>query len=493
MIDNTRYDYIIVGAGVGGLSAAVYLAQAGYSVLVLEQHYKPGGYTHSFTRKGCTFDSAVRVVAGAKGNGLLSKMLEKMCINDLECLELDNVYTAVYPELTVHVKAGVEGLINSYSNSFPDDKNDIIRLAEEMSNIYYETISLLENDNPIAVFSDSLYSKYINVPFITFLEKFVKNERLRYCLQAMCGYFGTSPKDGSAAYFSYAIMSFFIEGTYYIKGSFQKLSLRMVDELEKNGGKILFNSAVKKILCDIDSNEAYGVELNTGKQYCAAEVIYNGDFNRLRNELVGEEFFPNRYLKRCSQINVAMSAFEVFIITDLDMRKSSLSHETFVYDLYSYTDVYEAHKSKKQGKMDIHGISLACPTLEDSSLCSEGEHLLIISTMFGFMIEENWDKVKQNYTNKLLEFAEKIVPNLRNHILYLEAATPKTMNRYTLNSQGSCFGWEQNYRQLQYRPKQKTPIKGLYLVGHWTEPGGGVVAAMLSGYKLANKLLKGKV
>ncbi len=483
-----QFDFIIIGSGISGLSSAIYLAQAGYSVLILERHYRPGGYTHSFTRKGCCFDSAVRIVAGAQKNGLLNRLLKKMNIEDLEFIELDEIYTAVYPEHKIKAKTGIQGLINSYSEVFPDDIKCITNLIVEMEKIYYSTIELLENENPVNIFSDSLYNKYIGVSFQNFLEGYVENPNLLYSLQAMCGYFGASPNNGSAAYFSYAIMSFFIEGAYYIKGSFQNLSLRILKELKKYNGHVLLNCEVEKIICN--DNRVSGVKLIGGTQYKCNEIIYNGDYKNLIGNLISADRFPERYIKRSLKINIAMSAFEVFIITDLNWEEFSLSHETFVYDSYDYGEIYEMHKKIREEDLNIHGIAISCPTLVDSSLCPEGNHLLIISTAVAFKIEKNWDSVKVRYMDELIKFAEKVIPGLSNHIVYLEAATPKTMHRYTLNTEGSCYGWEQNYSQIQYRPKQKTPIKGLYLTGHWTDPGGGVVSAMLSGYKIANRLIK---
>jgi len=485
--DKQQFDFIVIGSGIGGVSAATYLVKAGYSVLVLERHYRPGGYTHSFSRKEYTFDSAVRIVAGAQKNGLMNKLLQKMNINDLESIELKEVYTAVYPEHIVNVKAGIEGIINSYSAVFPNDRSSIIKLISEMQEIYDCTIELLENENPIDIFADTLYNKYIKVTFQEFLEKFIDNPKLLYSLQAMCGYFGASPENGSAAYFSYAIMSFFVEGAYYIKGSFQKLSLRIIKEFEKSGGHIKLNAEVEKIICD--NNQVEGVKLKNGLQYKCNQIIYNGDFTNLVNHLVGRDKFPERYIKRSSKIDIAMSAYEVFIVTDLNMKDFSISHETFIYDSYKYGEIYEQHKGKAEG-MNIHGVAISCPTLVDNSLCPEGHHLLVISTMVASEKERNWSSVKQLYTVELIKIVEKVIPELSKHIIYLEAATPNTMHRYTLNTNGSCYGWEQNYLQTQYRPKQKTPIKGLYLSGHWTEPGGGIVAAMLSGYKISNKLIR---
>lgn len=482
-----QYDYIIVGSGIGGLSVATYLSNEGYSVLVLERHNKPGGYTHSFTRKGCLFDSAVRIVAGAKEQGLLSSLLKKMDIMDLEVVELNKVYKAVYPEHTIDVKAGVQGLIDAYTSVFPDEYNNIVALVNEMKEVYYCTISLLENNNPLNMLSDPLVEKYSDKSFQEFLQGFTENDHLIYSLQAMCGYFGASPENGSAMYFSYAIMSFFIEGAYYIKGSFQNLAKKLVVKIESNKGIIILNTEVIKI--EIEENQVRGVLCKDGRFFESKNVISNGDYRRLIYELIGADKFPVRYLKRQGKMNPAMSVFEVFIITDLEIENYNLSHETFVYDDYNYSKIYDLHKKLENEEKDIQGIAIACPTLADKKLAPENHHTIILSTILPYHAHDDWSSVKDKYARKLIQIAEKVIPELSKNIVYMEAASPKTMERYTLNSFGSSYGWEQNQGQAQYRPKQKTPIQGLYLVGQWTEPGGGIVSVALSGFKLANKLI----
>ena len=88
--------------------------------------------------------------------------------------------------------------------------------------------------------------------------------------------------------------------------------------------------------------------------------------------------------------------------------------------------------------------------------------------------------------------AEQAIPKLSEHLEYVESGTPLTMERYTNNSFGAIYGWEQNMKQMISRPQHETPIKGLYLSGHWTDPGGGVVSVLLSSYKLYQKLMANK-
>ncbi|MDP5872497.1 hypothetical protein [Streptococcus mutans] len=88
----------------------------------------------------------------------------------------------------------------------------------------------------------------------------------------------------------------------------------------------------------------------------------------------------------------------------------------------------------------------------------------------------------------MIKAANQIIPNLESHIIFSESSTPTTNERYTLNSGGSPFGWEQSVDQFFRRPNYITPIENFYAVGHWTKAGGGVVSAMLSAKQLVDIL-----
>ena len=143
------YDIIVVGGGPAGLYFAWKIAEknSALSVLVIEKHNRPGGYAHSFKRKGCVFDSAVRIVAGAEGRGLLSDLLKDMKITDLDVIKLDNIYRAVYPNHDITVGSGIHGFINSYCEAFPKESENIIKLVKEMKDMYDCTIKILESNN----------------------------------------------------------------------------------------------------------------------------------------------------------------------------------------------------------------------------------------------------------------------------------------------------------------------------------------------------------
>ena len=94
----------------------------------------------------------------------------------------------------------------------------------------------------------------------------------------------------------------------------------------------------------------------------------------------------------------------------------------------------------------------------------------------------SWRQDKARFVDGVLQAAEAVLPGLRQHLTFVEGATPRTMERYTLNQEGALYGWEPSPDQVAgSRPAHRTPLPGLYLAGHWTRPGGGVYGAVASG------------
>ena len=105
---------------------------------------------------------------------------------------------------------------------------------------------------------------------------------------------------------------------------------------------------------------------------------------------------------------------------------------------------------------------------------------------------ENYRQIKEDFSQKLLHQLEsKLIPRLKSHLLFYEAATPMTLERYTGNELGAMYGLASTPKQVgNLRPPHQTPIPGLYQVGHYTRPSHGIVGASLSGVIAARIILK---
>lgn len=134
---------------------------------------------------------------------------------------------------------------------------------------------------------------------------------------------------------------------------------------------------------------------------------------------------------------------------------------------------------------------MTIPTLVDPSLAPPREHLVILTTLIPYDVGVSWRWEKARYAELLLNEIEAVIPGFRDHITFAEGASPRTMERYTLNLTGAIYGWEVSPKQVgPKRLGHQTPIRGLYLSGHWTQPGGGVYGVIVSAIQTASMILK---
>src|SRR5262249_3623351 len=131
-----HYDVIIVGGGMGGLSAGVSLARSGARVAVIEAHYQPGGYAHAFRRKGFLFDAAVHMTPGGGPGGLIHDLLAEWGVLDqVDFLQLQPMYRTITPDRELLVPSGKEAFIERHVECFPSQGEGIRALVETMDRI----------------------------------------------------------------------------------------------------------------------------------------------------------------------------------------------------------------------------------------------------------------------------------------------------------------------------------------------------------------------
>jgi prolycopene isomerase len=230
------------------------------------------------------------------------------------------------------------------------------------------------------------------------------------------------------------------------------------------------------------------IETRKGKRIRASQVVSNIAARSTFLNLVGEENLPLTFVASLNRLEISLSSFYVYLGVDIDPRTAGIdAPETIVYETYDNTKEW---KRLLKGEVAIPCFGIAVPTFVDPSLAPQGKHVVIIMTMAPYHLSGmSWREEKERMADKLIAKAEKLIPNLSEHIVVQDAATPLTYERYTLNSLGAAMGWSFSPQMFLKRLEQKTPIPTLYLAGHWTMPGGGVPAVALSGLRVARMIL----
>jgi prolycopene isomerase len=470
------YDAIVIGAGIGGLVCGAFLAKASKKVLIIEQHHTPGGYCTSFKRKGFIFDSAVHHIGGCGRWSIVGRCLKELNIA-MEFYRLDPMDSLVFPSLSLDIPAEIDEYIALLQQKYPAEKGSIESFFKEFTKLYRATINDDENS--------PLINKYKGLTFKETLDAFFDNDELKMLLSAQWGYIGSPPGEVSTIGMCQMLVNYLKDGAYYPKGGTQKFADAFAKQFTDLGGQLLLSSKVEKVL--FSNKMATGVKLENGREILTDTVVSNIDARQTFCTLVMPEAdSPRRtreetegsYLNKLDKMKESTSFFLLYLGIGPDVDLSNLKRGFYHSDTSLSDDGWKY---------------ISVPTRVDSSLAPEGKQIIsvVVSLKNSYDDIQDWDTFKKDMKDSTIKFLETYIPNLSRSIEVIEAATPKTLERYTLNSKGAAYGWAVIPQQTgKERLPHETPIENLYLAGHWTNPGPGICAVVASGWRTANLILR---
>lgn len=484
----SQYDVVVIGAGIGGLTTAACLAKAGQRVLVVEQSDGVGGYGQAFRRGPYTFDPAMSVFPQGHDHALPVALLDWLGVRE-QCrfVPLESNYKAVFPGFEIETPFGLDEFTEVHCARFPHYANrlrEFFRLCKRLHKEAHELpprIGLGGLDEAARRFP--VLFKYIKATTGEVLAEFFDDPVVAAAVSVSWPYLGLPPSRLDFVTFS-TVLSVYLEGCFYPEGGFQSLANALRAGLERAGGEVLLGRSVSRIL--VEDERAAGVELDDGAVVRSTTVVSNADATTTFTEMVGDAHLPPGFMKRLHRMKPSLSAAIVFVATSLDLRAHGAVHEVFRPLHLDHDDTYRDILDGRPG-----GMYGTVPTLASPSVAPAGEHLLVVHSLAPYDIGRPWKDEVDGYTDRVLEAFEDVFPGLRDSVTYLETATPRALERHTRNRGGAAYGWENTPNQTGgKRSPHLTPLDGLLLAGHWTQPGTGSLRALVSGMHTAQLALR---
>ena len=479
-----KYDIIIIGSGLGGLTAGAKLAKEGKKVLLVEQHDRPGGCATTFKRKDFTFEVGLHEMDGLDRRDMKTRIFNDLGVFDaVEFLKVPEFYHFINGRCEITMPHDPEEAIKVLTENFPEDQNGIKAYFDQILNARKKA-------------KESAGKPEISLG--EFLDSIISNEDLKLILLGNLGYFHDDPYSISLNYYSIAQGSYFQGGGNFIKGGSQKLSDYLSDFIEQNGGKVILKHLVTDIITENDQavgvkyievgNEASGLLTAYGEKIIANAAIPN----------VAKKLLPEEYGKGLQQQVDKLEPGASLLTVYIGFRKKakdlgSKYYSTFVFDesIKTQADI----KTNNTGDFKNRSFTFIDYSQVDSALSSEEKSVGAICCIDYY---SDWDELnKEDYKAKkkqvgdiFIDKLEKLIPGIKDQIEYYEVGTSKTIARYTLNPGGAVYGFAQPPGRVI--AEQIQSIDNLYFASAWIKIGGGFSGAIFSGYLCAMDILRNK-
>jgi prolycopene isomerase len=497
---SSRYDVVIIGGGVGGLSAGVSLSRSGFRVALVEKNAVPGGNCCSFRREGYRFDLALHQLSGvASEKGFAGAILSEYGVrNRIEFCPVEPFMTIAMPDREYNLSGNWQQLQSDLEDYFPQSRGDVRDLLGRIGRDYEDTLlahSMVFGKYPIqnALQAISLKDKLtfpLRIPGLVsalrktgtqHLRRFVRDERLWSVITATWPYIGLPPGKLSGFFLSDFIGTQHRESTSYPKGSSQILSDELVRALTSSGGVLRLADPVKRIL--VKDNHATGVETESGERFDARIVVSNADATHTLMSLVGKEHLKASAASRLKAMRPSVGPFRVFLGLDFEIHKHGFPN--YEYMFYKEYDHEQTYAKMQNGRPAMVCAYAPCRLEPDNA--PKGHSTLILLTLFPWKPERDWRTHKEEIVDEMISVVESKVPTIRKHIKYIETLTPEDLNVRTNTLNGAMYGWDCGADQIMVnRLPQTTSIRNLYFAGHWTQPGPGITTAIISGWMTAS-------
>ncbi len=484
---------IIVGAGPGGLTAAMLLAHRGFEVEVFEKDPKVGGRNQTIEEQGYKFDTGPTFL-------MMKYILDEVFAESGEDVEkhlkfkkLSPMYSLLFKDKEISVYDEYEKMKAEIKRVFPGEEDSLKKMLDYEKKRFARLMPCLQKDY-------TSFTRFFNKDFIKALPhfslgksmfeelgKYFRPDDLRLTFTFQSKYLGMSAWECPAAF----MMIPYIEhafGIYHVEGGLSAISEKMAELAMKKGANLRLSSPVKELI--LEGKKVKGVLLENGEKHFADEVIMNADFAYSMANIVPKNTLKKYSKARLEKKKYSCSIFMIYLGVD---KEYDTPHHQIAFAKDYKTNVRDIFNDLRLSKDTSFYVRNA--SINDKTLAPKGHSALyILVPVANNKSKIDWEKEKDSFKENVLDLIEErtAYKDLRKHIKFEKVITPADWeNDYNVFF-GATFNLAHSLNQMLYfRPRNKfEELDNLYLVGGGTHPGSGLPTIYESARISANMICK---
>ncbi|MFK7956922.1 MAG: phytoene desaturase family protein, partial [Lysobacterales bacterium] len=495
-----KYDAIVIGSGIGGLTNAALLSALGQKVCVLEQHYTAGGYTHSYERNGYEWDVGVHYIGDVGTQTRTRKMFDFLSNGQLQWAPMGEEYDRFYVgDKVFNAKAGRLKFRNNLLRQFPDEGDAIDRYLQLLRDVAGGT-SVFTMGRMLAPWQRVLATPLLKwkTPSVMFrttfdvLSELTDNPDLIATLCGQWGDMGLPPK--RSAFMVHAMIArHYLYGGFYPVGGSWKIADSIIPRIQATGGEVFTYARVEEIV--IDGGKVRGVRMADGHVIACDTVISSAGVINTFGHLVKPEISASLgYDKKLQELEPSYAHLGVYIGLKKTAEELELPKTNFwIYPSNDYDADVERFEASRDAEFPVVYISF--PSAKDPDYLNRHPGTATIEIVapapfewFTQWEDKTWGKRGEDYEafkaklgDRLMAHLYAKLPHLEGQVDYFEVSTPVTTNWFGGYQYGELYGLSHNSHRLQQEwLRPKTRINGLWLTGQDVLTCG-VTGAMMGG------------